>query len=59
MKILDKNRKIVLYGAGQKTHNVYNAFCMSGYTIAYCVVTNAADGVTDFERVKVYLFSSE
>ncbi|MFG6346919.1 MAG: hypothetical protein K1W35_25420 [Lachnospiraceae bacterium] len=56
MKILDKNRKIVLYGAGQKTHNVYNAFCMSGYTIAYCVVTNAADGVTDFERVKVYPF---
>lgn len=56
MKILDKNRKIVLYGAGQKTHSVYNALCLSGYTIVYCVVTNVSVGESYFEGVKVYPF---
>ena len=56
-KRLDKSKKIVLYGAGQKSHGIYNALCMSGYKIAYCVVTNACIEESDFEDVKVYSFS--
>lgn len=53
---LDKEKKIVLYGAGQKTHSIYHALCMSGYTIAYCVITNDSVKESDFEEVKVYPF---
>lgn len=53
---LDKNKEIVLYGAGQKTHSIYNALCMSGYIIVYCVVTSGSVEESDFERVKVYPF---
>lgn len=55
-KRLDKKRKIVLYGAGQKGHSVYRALIMSGYMIAYCVVTDDSVKESDFEEVKVYPF---
>lgn len=56
---LIKDRKIVLYGAGQKSHSIYEALCLSGYTIAYCVVTDNSVAVSDFEDVKVYPFVSK
>lgn len=55
-KELDKNRKIVLYGAGQKAHSVYRALIMSGYTIAYCVITDNSVKESEFEELKVYPF---
>lgn len=55
-KKLDREKKIVLYGAGQKSHSTYNALCMSGYTIAYCVVTSDSVEEASFETVKVYPF---
>lgn len=58
-KQLDKGRKIVLYGAGQKSHGVYNALCMSGFKIVYCVVSNNCVEESDFEDVKVYSFSQK
>ena len=58
-KKLYKEKKIVLYGAGQKTHSVYNSLYMGGYTIAYCVVTSDYVEESDFEGVKVYPFSKK
>lgn len=55
-KQLDKDRKIVLYGAGQRSHGIYNALCMSGYQIVYCVVSKNFAEESDFEDVKVYPF---
>lgn len=55
-KELDKKREIVLYGAGMKSHSVYRALIMSGYTIAYCVVTDDSVKESDFEEIKVYPF---
>lgn len=55
-KSLDKGKKIVLYGAGQKSHSTYKALIMCGYNIAYCVVTSDFVQESDFEDVKVYPF---
>lgn len=58
-KQLDKGKKIVLYGAGQKSHGIYNALCMSGYKIVYCVISNDCIEESDFEDVRVYSFSQK
>ncbi|MDE7322307.1 MAG: hypothetical protein K2N73_06160 [Lachnospiraceae bacterium] len=58
-KQLVKDKKIVLYGAGQKSHSTYSALRMSGYKIAYCVVSSDCIEETDFEDVKVYSFSQK
>ena len=58
-KKLNRKKKIVLYGAGQKSHSVYRALILSGYTIAYCVVTNNAIEESEFEEVKVYAFEKK
>ena len=58
-KELDKQRKIVLYGAGQKGHSVYRALIVSGYTIVYCVITDNSVKESEFEEVKVYPFADK
>lgn len=56
---LDKKRKIVLYGAGQKSHSIYRALIMNGYEIAYCVVTDNSVKESELEEVKVYPFEDK
>lgn len=55
-KKLDKYKKVVLYGVGAKSYNIYKILRISGYSIAYCVVTNGNVEESDFEDVKVYPF---
>lgn len=55
-KELDKNKKVVLYGAGTIGHSTYKTLSTSGYSIVYCVVTNDDAGEYEFEDVKVYPF---
>lgn len=53
-KSLDRKKKVVMYGAGQKSHNVYHALLQCGYTVEYCVVTSDSVPESDFETIKVY-----
>lgn len=53
---LNKCKKVVLYGVGTKSYNIYKILHISGYSIAYCVVTNDSVEKSDFEDVKVYPF---
>lgn len=56
---LDKEKGIVLYGAGQKSHSTYKALIMSGYTVVYCVVSGDFVKESEFEDIKVYPFSEK
>ena len=55
-KELDKGKKVVLYGSGEKSHNIYRVLCMSGYSVAYCVISNDFVEELDFEDIKVHSF---
>lgn len=56
---LNQEKKIVLYGAGAIAHNIYRALILSGYTIAYCVISNENVSASEFETVKVYSFKEK
>lgn len=58
-KRLDQSKKIVLYGAGLKSHSIYNALRIIGYEIAYCVVSSESVEQSEFEDLKVYPFSKK
>ncbi|MBE5865480.1 MAG: glycosyltransferase family 4 protein [Lachnospiraceae bacterium] len=52
--VLSKEKKVVLYGAGQRTHNIYWALKKCGYEVIFCVVSNDVKVEIFFEDLRVY-----